>query len=293
MTTEERLEKPERELAARAKRRNRPLIVLGLMIGAIAAFITLFIADLHVYRVTSGYSGQQYWLTFSHQPTEDEFLDAIIYRDPLISKRYETAQAWRKARSENHRLYIKKDANTSILVMPFDREKDPDIVFPELLTDEQVGLKPSPIPEGFFRQDEGPNGKVRISRANAVKGIWLTEPNRRIGFPVVGVGLVYALGSFIVAAIATICTLILLRGTLILLRWFWYFLGIARLLSLGIVLLGIATAIKGWTAATTRHHRSDAATVAVCGFVIAVIGLSGLACAVLGLARLLARRKVT
>jgi peptidoglycan/LPS O-acetylase OafA/YrhL len=72
-----------------------------------------------------------------------------------------------------------------------------------------------------------------------------------------------------------------------------------RLLSLGIVLLGVAMAVAGWVFAmgyseSPSHWQfrpDDAITVAVCGFVIAVTGLSGLVCAALGLARLLAGRK--
>ena len=75
----------------------------------------------------------------------------------------------------------------------------------------------------------------------------------------------------------------------------------AWLLWLGIVLVGVAAAIAGWVFAAGHpirgsgwHFPSNAViTVAVCGFGIAVTGLSGLVCGVLGLAQLLARRKGT
>jgi multisubunit Na+/H+ antiporter MnhB subunit len=71
--------------------------------------------------------------------------------------------------------------------------------------------------------------------------------------------------------------------------------------GLGIVLLGVATAAAGWAFATGyrgapphwQFDYGDVPTVMVCGFVIAVTGLSGLVCVVLGLVRLLARRKGT
>jgi hypothetical protein len=230
MITEERLGNLEHKPTA-AKRRNRPLIVLGIVIGALTAIIILLVADLHVYRVTSGYSGQQYWLAFSQEPTEDEFLDAIIYRDPLISEPYQTTQDWRKLRQENHRLCLKKDNYTSIVVMPFELEKDPDTV---------------------------------LQDGTVIKGVWLTEPNKRTEFPVAGVGLGIVLGSFLVATIATICALTLLR-------WLWHFLGALAakrglltflrrhidktVLWAGVGIIIVMCLFPPWT--TMRDHLSD------------------------------------
>jgi hypothetical protein len=75
----------------------------------------------------------------------------------------------------------------------------------------------------------------------------------------------------------------------------------AWLLWLGIVLVGVAAAIAGWVFAAGHairgsgwhFHPTAVNMVAVCGFGIAVTGLSGLVCAALGLARLLAGRKGT
>ena len=70
----------------------------------------------------------------------------------------------------------------------------------------------------------------------------------------------------------------------------------ARLMAVGILLLGLTASSAAFMAAERyviywRLDRSENA--ALCGFVIAVIGLSGLVCAGLGLLRLLARRKGT
>jgi len=64
----------------------------------------------------------------------------------------------------------------------------------------------------------------------------------------------------------------------------------ARLMVIGILLLGVAGACAAGRAAV-RYIRPEEA--AVNGFVIAVTGLSGLVCAALGLVRLLSRRKGT
>ncbi|MGA2265724.1 MAG: hypothetical protein ABSH10_04770 [Phycisphaerae bacterium] len=76
----------------------------------------------------------------------------------------------------------------------------------------------------------------------------------------------------------------------------------ARLLSVGIVLLGVATATLAWLLAAGYDHTGwkpmpwhlpDKMPSAICGFVIAVTGLSGLVCAILGLRRLLANGRTT
>jgi len=384
---------------ARVKHYNRLPIVLALAIGLLAALVTLVIAPLHVYKAKSGYSGQEYWLTFPHRPTEDEFLDAIIFRDPLISNPSLTIQNWRNARREHTRLFIKKDNNTSILVMPFDPEEDPDIVFPaetRLLTDEEVlgtqgapnspgtkllsdeeflGMparghdvpvdydpfvsspvpaKPAPTPtmppppKGFVLDTHAPAApaadpldeilanpppaakpkwqdapvvgtqaptapeakpKETPNGGRIVKGVWLTEPATRTEYSVVGVGLVFALGSFMVAAIVTICAFAFARPVCVVasvcwsyavasVRWLWHHLSSDfLLLAVGILLVGAAVAVAVWTVfrwnSSYRHGGLSAESVAAYGFVCAVIGLSGLVCAVLGLARLLARRKGT
>lgn len=112
-----------------------------------------------------------------------------------------------------------------------------------------------------------------------------------------------ALESFPLFVTAIICTFICWG-------WLWYLLG-SRFrvlptlnilwLAVGILLLGVATAVAGWvfaeghsnSATGWRFEGKNVDEVAMCGFVIAVTGLSGLVFVALGLVRLLARRKGT
>lgn len=159
---------------------SRVSLVVGVLAGAVAPII----ADLHVYRVTSGYSGKSFWLTFPARPAEKDILDAVIYREPLIKEPRETQQFWRTAQREKNWLRIKKDSDTSIVVMPYESDKDPDDVYAD-------GWK--------------------------VRGIWLTEPSTRTEYPVFAVVLAYALGSFVILTAATFVALLLLR-------FVWYFI---------------------------------------------------------------------
>jgi hypothetical protein len=155
----------------------RVIVLLGVALGVVSGVVAPFVADLHVYRATSAYSGTQFWLTFPKQPNEEELLDAIIYHEPLIQNAYATTQEWRTAQREHHRLFIKKDAGTSILVMPYESDKDP-----------------SPFSGG-----------------TTVKGFWFTEPATRTEYPPTGVALAYALGGFLAGTAIAICVLAFLR----------------------------------------------------------------------------------
>jgi hypothetical protein len=153
------------------------IVLFGIALGVTAGVVAPFVADLHVYRATSAYSGAQFWLTFPKQPNEEELLDAIIYHEPLIPNAYATTQDWRAAQREHHRLFIKKDADTSILVMPYESNKDP-----------------SPFSGG-----------------TTVKGFWFTEPATRTEYPSEGVALAYALGGFLVGTAIAVSVLAFLR----------------------------------------------------------------------------------
>src|SRR5437660_1116259 len=113
----------------KSARPMKTIIIVSLAIGLFSGIVAPFIADLHVYRVMSGYSGSHFWLTFSSAPTEKAFLDAIIYREPLITDKSGTTQAWRKAQNDGMRLCIKRDDTSSIVIAPYDATKDPDTVF--------------------------------------------------------------------------------------------------------------------------------------------------------------------
>ena len=160
------------------------ITILSLAVGLLSGIIAPFVGDLHVYRVTSGYSGREFWLSFPSEPTEDAILDAVIYREPLISGKVETTQGWRSAQKDGTRLCIKRDAAVSIVVSPYDATKDPDTVFAD---------------------------------GGRVKGVWLTEPATRTRLPVVLVGFAYCVGAFLALTVATFCTLAFIR-------WLWYFL---------------------------------------------------------------------
>lgn len=162
----------------------RALVIVSLIVGAIAGIVTPFVADLHIYRVTSGYSGQQFWLSFPHPPSEETLLDAVIYREFLIREPFETTRAWRRAQKENTRLFIKKDSNTSVLVMPYENGEDPNLSFAD-------------------------GGRSR--------GVWLTEPSTRSELPVFLAGLAYVVGAFLAATTLTFVAVVSMR-------WAWYFL---------------------------------------------------------------------
>lgn len=160
------------------------LVIISLVIALVAAIVAPFVAEVHVYKVKSGYSGKEFWLTYSRLPSEEDLLDSVIYREPLIQDSYETTRAWRKAQTEHTRLCIKKDADISIVVMPYDASRDPDTVFAE---------------------------------GGRVKGVWLTEPSTRTKLPVALVGTGYIVGSFLAFGVGIFCALASIR-------WVWYFL---------------------------------------------------------------------
>ncbi|MDT8375340.1 MAG: hypothetical protein RQ867_01245 [Mariprofundaceae bacterium] len=160
------------------------IIILSLIIGILTAILAPFIADLYIYKVHSNYSGDDFIITFSNDPTEEEIIDAVIYREPLIDDKYETTKAWKKARDEKTRLFIKKDSHISILVMPYDASVDPDLVF-----------------------DDG----------DRIKGLWLTEPNNRKKYSSFWVGVGYILGGLLSGFVAALIALSIIRLT-------WHFL---------------------------------------------------------------------
>jgi len=160
------------------------IVIISLVIGLTAAVVVPSVAGGHVYKVKSGYSGKAFWIVYSHQPSEEDLLDSVIYREPLIQNSYETTKAWRKAQAEHTRLFIKTDANISIVVMPYDALRDPDTV---------------------------------LADGTRVKGVWLTEPSTRTKIPVALVAAGYVFGSFLAFGVGSFCTLALTR-------WIWYFL---------------------------------------------------------------------
>ena len=184
----------------------KTIITVSLAIGLLCGVIAPFVGELHVYRVTSGYSGKQFWISFSNTPTEDAILDAVIFHEPLITDKYETTQAWRKAQKDGTRLYIKLDSANSIVVAPYDAAKDPDVVFLDDTKDDPLRIDPP-----------GSRQKLTKTGGGRIKGIWLTEPAKRTKLPVALVGFAYCIGTFITLAVASLCTLALVR-------WLWYFL---------------------------------------------------------------------
>ncbi|MBK8209454.1 MAG: hypothetical protein IPK78_05255 [Rhodospirillales bacterium] len=130
---------------------------------------------------------------FDTAPSEEMLLDAVIYKEPLIKQKIQTAEQWRKAQSEGSRLFIKLDDNRSIIVSPYSAEQKADIVFPD---------------------------------GGRIKGIWLTEPQMRIHFPVLFVRLLYFIGGFVSSVL-----------TVLLFVWLWYF-ALARLRELSQAIRG-------------------------------------------------------
>ena len=137
----------------------------AIVIALIAGFIASLVCEPHVYRVTSGYSHRSFFVTLPLEPSEEQLLDAVIYRDPLIHDKAGLTQDWRRAEAEGNRLRIKVDDNSSILVSPYAPDIDPDLVFPT-------------------------GGKVT--------GIWLTQPSTRTRFPPALVRITYFTVAFMV-----------------------------------------------------------------------------------------------
>ena len=149
---------------------SAPVLAIGLIAGAVAAYL----GKPYVYWATSGYSQSAFLLMFKNNPSEDMFLDAVIYKEPLIKDKYETTQQWRKAQREESRLNIKLDSNRSVVIGPYSSDRESDIVFPD---------------------------------GRRIKGIWLTEPKTRTQFPVLIVRALY----FIVASIGAIFAMLLFQ----------------------------------------------------------------------------------
>jgi hypothetical protein len=162
----------------------KAILIVSLGIGSSLGIVAPCVGNLHVYRVASGYSGEHFWLAFPSEPTEQAILDAVIYREPLITDRFGATQAWRAAQKDGTRLCIKRDAATSIVIAPYDATKDPDTVFTD---------------------------------GRRVKGIWLTEPATRTRMPAALVGMTYSVTTFLAFFIGTFSAVTLVR-------WIWYFL---------------------------------------------------------------------
>ncbi|TLS74953.1 hypothetical protein FE236_10600 [Mariprofundus erugo] len=168
---------------------SAPVLIVGLFLGAGAAYL----GPPYVYWATSGYSQSSFLLTFGSAPQEERLLDAIIYKEPMIQDKYETTQQWRKAQREGNRLNIKLDNNSSVVIAPYSPDREADTVFP--------------------------NG-------GRIKGVWLTEPQTRIHFPVFIVRVLYFIVAFFGAVLAVH-----------LFRWLWYF-SLARLRELSQAIRG-------------------------------------------------------
>jgi hypothetical protein len=152
--------------------RVKPSVLIATVImGVIGGTASALSWPPYVYRATSGYSHQSFWLAFSEDPEEETFLDAIIARDPLIKDKATASQNWRGSQAEHQRLLIKVDQTHSILLRPYSSTEDPDIVFPE---------------------------------GGRVTGVWLTEPKTRTHIPLIVVRVVYFTAGFIAAAVATL-----------------------------------------------------------------------------------------
>jgi len=164
-----------------------------LVIGLIAGIVTSFIGPSYVYWATSGYSQKSFLLVFKDEPKEEELLDAIIYKEPLIQDKYKTTQQWRKAKLDGSRLYIKVDNNNSVVVAPYLTDQESDIVF---------------------------------SSGERMNGIWLTQPQTRIYFPVIAVNMMYFVFAFLFTMIAAQMLL-----------WVWCFF-LARLRELSRAIRG-------------------------------------------------------
>ena len=168
---------------------SAPVLLIGLIAGGAVAYLE----RPHVYWATSGYSQRSFLLAFDSEPSEDTLLDAMIYKEPLIQDKQETTAEWRKAHTEGNRLGIKLDKNRSVVVSPYSSDREADTVFPD---------------------------------GGRIKGVWLTEPQTRIHFPVFLVRASYFLGAFLGAVLAVV-----------LFQWLWYF-ALARLRELSQAIRG-------------------------------------------------------
>jgi hypothetical protein len=94
-------------------------------------------------------------------------LKAVIYEEPLINEKSETIHQSKQAQSEGTSLYIKKDNDTSIVIVPYSAGRDPNVRFGD----------------------------------RVIKGIWLTEPAARIHVPMALVVSIYFVAGFACAAL--------------------------------------------------------------------------------------------
>src|SRR5207245_1845518 len=108
---------------------SKPLVA-AILAGLVIGFVASSVFEPHVYRVMSGYSHRSFFVTFADEPSEEQLLDAVIYREPLIQQKAELTQEWRRTEAEGNRLRIKVDSSSSILVSPYAPDSDPDLVFP-------------------------------------------------------------------------------------------------------------------------------------------------------------------
>ena len=158
----------------------------------------MLFAPHNIYTIKSGYSGIFFTVSFKSEPTEEEFLDSIIYRESLIRNPHLVAQNWRTARDEHTKLYLKKDSHFLIVVMPYDASLNIDAVF---------AADSSPRTSTGFNPDD----------FDPAKGVWLTEPATRTHYPLAVVELVYFVISFASVAVGFFCAVFIVS-------WLWYFL---------------------------------------------------------------------
>ena len=168
---------------------SAPLLLIGLIAGAAAAYL----GKPYVYWATSGYSQGSFLLTFESSPSEEMFLDAVISKEPLIQDKYETTLQWRKTQSEGSRLNIKLDNSRSVVISPYSADREADTVFPD---------------------------------GGRIKGVWFTEPQTRIHFPVLLVRAAYFFGAFLCSVLVVLFF-----------QWLWYF-ALARLRELSQAIRG-------------------------------------------------------
>lgn len=127
--------------------KNNPLFWPLLALAVVATAGIAAIAPSFAFHVRSAYSGQEFWLTFAHEPTEEELLDAVIDKEPLFKDAGNPKQQWRAAQGAGGHFDIRIDGNHSLRVMPYRPGESPDVF----------------LPSGY-----------------RVKGRWLTEPETRI-----------------------------------------------------------------------------------------------------------------
>jgi hypothetical protein len=159
------------------------------------AILLCLYAPLHVFKVEGVYSGESFGVTFFHEPTEEDFLDSVIDREPLIRDAAFAKREWRDAQKAQFNLNFKFDENHSVRVMPYEWGwgKTP-------YTTRDVDIRRG---KGEWFTEPSKEPAIDFNGSNIpVKEHWLTEPSTRNEFSPVATLAIYFASTFLIVFLA-------------------------------------------------------------------------------------------